>query len=227
MSRISKLIGCRLLAFHPFKLTLNDGYMAGLIYRSNIAIQTAHQRVDIVTIDQHKLQQLIDRQDISDLVHSYCNAADRQDHDKMRQLYHSDATDDHGAFFNGLAMDFIDQLPQIQQPMLILHHNITTLNIKLDGDYAEGEVYILAFHQIATDDGPMDLLIGGRYFDRYQKRAGEWKFQHRSVVADWANLHPKSQVNIDNPIIKGSIIGDIGDRDPSYDFYRLFKRGQR
>ncbi len=89
-----------------------------------------------------RLQALLDRAEITALVHAYCNAADRHDHDKMRALYHDDATDDHGAFFKGLAMEFIDSLPAIQEPMLILHHNVTTVNIALDGDYAEGEIYV-------------------------------------------------------------------------------------
>ena len=177
-------------------------------------------------IDNHQLQQLIDRHAILDLVNNYCNAADRHDHDKMRSLYHEDALDDHGSFFSGLAMEFIDKLPEIQAPMEILHHNVTTTNIKIEGDYAEGEIYILAFHKIKTDDGAMDLLIGGRYFDKYQKRDGIWKFSHRSVVADWANLHPKSIVNLENPIIDGALIGKPGEIDPSYDFFTLFQRGK-
>ncbi|GAA4895985.1 nuclear transport factor 2 family protein [Ferrimonas pelagia] len=178
-------------------------------------------------LNETKLKQLLDRQEIVALVNDYCNAADRHDQEKMRSLYHPDALDDHGSFFSGLAMEFIDMLPQIQAPMAILHHNVTTVNIKLDGDRAEGEIYILAFHQINTDEGPMDLLIGGRYFDKYSKREGLWKFSHRAVVADWANLHPRSIVNLDNPIIKGSLIGKPGTADPSYEFFSLLKRGER
>lgn len=174
-----------------------------------------------------KLQSLLDKQDITELIHCYCNAADRHDHEKMRQLYHEDALDDHGAFFKGLAMEFIEKLPDIQSPMMILHHNITTVNISLDGDYGEGEVYILAFHQVQTDDQPLDLIIGGRYFDRYEKRDGVWKFSHRAVVADWATLNNPSTVCLDHPMIKGSHIGRPGPEDPSYAFFRLFKWGQR
>ncbi|MCB1705116.1 MAG: nuclear transport factor 2 family protein [Halioglobus sp.] len=174
-----------------------------------------------------RLQALLDKQAITDLVHAYCNAADRHDHDKMRALYHEDATDDHGAFFKGLAVDFIDQLPAIQEPMQILHHNVTTVNIALDGDYAEGEIYVLAFHQVRTDDGPADLLIGGRYFDQYEKRDGEWKYSHRAVVADWATFNNPSTVQLDHPMVAGSHIGRPGPDDPSYDFFRLLKRGQR
>ena len=172
-----------------------------------------------------RLQELLDKTEITALVNRFSNAADRHDHEKMRALYHEDAIDDHGAFFKGLAMDFIDKLPAIQAPMLILHHNITTVNIAVEGDYAEGEIYVLAFHQVKTDDGPVDLLIGGRYFDKYERRNGVWKFSHRSVVADWARFDNPSTVCLDHPMIEGSYIGKPGLADPSYAFFRLLKRG--
>lgn len=172
-----------------------------------------------------RLKALLDKQEITELVHTYCRASDRHDHDLMRTLYHEDAIDDHGAFFKGLAMEFIDQLPEIQAPMRILHHNVTTLNIALDGDYAEGEVYVLAYHQVATDDKPVDLVIGGRYFDKYEKRNGVWKYIERAVVADWATFNDPSTVCLDHPMIEGSHIGCPGPEDHSYGFFRLLKRG--
>lgn len=174
-----------------------------------------------------KLQLLIDKQDITDLVYAYCNASDRHDHDKLRQLYHPDAIDDHGGFFRGLAMEFIDQLPQIQAPMNILHHNVTNINLALDGDYAEGEIYVLAFHQIDSEEGPKDLLIGGRYFDKYEKRDGLWKYSERAVVADWATVNTPSTVQLDHPLVEGSRIGRPGQADPSFGFFRLLQWGKR
>ena len=173
------------------------------------------------------LQKLLDKEAIRELVQIYCRAADRHDNELMRSLYHEDATDDHGSFFKGLAMEFIDKLPEIQVPMEILHHNVTTHNIELQGDRAEGEVYVLAFHKIRTDEGSIDLLIGGRYFDKYEKRDGVWKFAARAVVADWANLHDPSIVNLDNPVIEGSYIGKPGMADPSYEFFKGFRAGPR
>lgn len=176
---------------------------------------------------EQELQALLDKQAIMELINTYCNAADRHDNEKFRQLYHDDAIDDHGSFFKGLAMDFIDTLPDIQANMEILHHNVTTVNIKLDGDRGEGEVYIIAFHRIRSDDGPIDLLIGGRYFDKYEKRNGLWKFSHRAVDADWAYLNNPSQVNLDNPIVQGAHIGKPGKADPSYKIFELLQWGQR
>lgn len=181
---------------------------------------------------QAAIQALLDKQAIQELIHTYCNAADRRDYAKLRSLYHEDASDDHGGFFKGLAMDFIDQLPVIQESMEILHHNITTVNIKLDENpegalYGEGEVYVLAFHKVKTENGELDLLIGGRYLDKYEKRSGLWKFAHRSVLADWVNVHEPSQVDLNHPIIQGSLIGRPDEDDPSYGIFELLKRGQR
>ncbi|MEZ5567482.1 MAG: nuclear transport factor 2 family protein [Halioglobus sp.] len=170
-----------------------------------------------------RIEELLDRQAIMQLINAYCAAADRHDNERMRSLYHEDAIDDHGAFFKGLAMDFIDTLPAIQGPMRILHHNVTTVNLALDGDYAEGEVYVLAFHQVDAEPQPIDLLIGGRYLDRYEKRHGEWKFSERAVLADWSMLNEPSRVKLDHPMIQGSHIGRPGARDPAYGFFRLLK----
>lgn len=176
------------------------------------------------TIDA-RLRDLLDREEIRNLIHSYCNASDRRDMEKLRALYHEDAIDDHGAMHCGPAMEFIDQLPEIQANMEILHHNVTTINLAIDGDYAEGEVYVLAMHRVKTPDGIMDVLVGGRYFDKYARRDGRWKFLHRAIVADWANVHAPSIVNLDHPFFAGAKIGRPGQDDPSYAFFKLLKRG--
>jgi hypothetical protein len=177
-------------------------------------------------LEQH-LRELLDKQAIYELINAYANAADRHDHAKMRALYHEDAIDEHGHFAKGPAMDFIDKLPEIQKPMAILHHNITTVNLKLAGDKAEGEVYLIAMHQVRQDDRLFDVLIGGRYFDKYEKRAGIWKFAHRSIVADWCYAADPSNVKLDHPFLSGAHIGKPGPVDPSYGFFSLLKRGER
>ena len=174
-----------------------------------------------------KIQEILDKESIRDLVHIYCRAADRHDHELMRTLYHEDAHDDHGSFFKGKAMEFIDLLPEIQKSMGILHHNVTTHNIHLKGNKAEGETYILAFHQVLTDDQQFDVLIGGRYFDEYEKRNGIWKFSSRAVDADWAYVNDPSKVNLFHPMIEGANIGTPNSQDPSYKYLKSFKRGQR
>ena len=174
-----------------------------------------------------KIQGILDKESIRELVCTYCRAADRHDNELMRSLYHEDAYDDHGSFFKGKAMEFLDLLPEIQKSMGILHHNVTTHNIKLNGKIAEGETYIIAFHQVLTQEGNYDVLIGGRYFDEYEKRNDVWKFSSRAVDADWVYVNDPSQVNLTHPMIEGADIGSPNKEDPSYQRLKLFKRGIR
>ena len=67
------------------------------------------------------------------------------------------------------------------------------------------------------------IAIGGRYFDRYEKRDGCWKFMHRAVVADWANVHDPSIVNLHNPMVDGAHIGKPSRADPSYAFFKQLR----
>lgn len=173
-----------------------------------------------------RLQALVDKDAIRDLAASYCRAADRKDSAAMRALYHPDAIEDHGAFFTGPAMAFIDRLPEIQAPINILHHNITTHHIRLDGDRAEGEVYVLAMHRVARDAGHFDVLVGGRYLDHYARRDGGWKFSRRAIVADWAHVWDPSIIAMTHEMVAGSLIGRPGPDDPSYGLLALFGRGQ-
>lgn len=176
---------------------------------------------------ERQLEALLDKQAITELVYAYCNAADRHDFDKMRALYHDDAIDEHGKFAKGPAKEFLDKLPQIQAPMAILHHNVTTVNLKLAGDRAEGEIYLIAMHQVRDGGALYDVLIGGRYFDKYEKRDGVWKFSHRSIVADWAYPANPSKIDLDHPFLAGAHLGQPGPDDPSYGFFSLLQRGVR
>src|SRR3546814_15573870 len=69
-----------------------------------------------------------------------------------------------------------------------------------------------------TNEGLFDVLIGGRYFDKYEKRDGVWKFSHRSIVADWAYPANPSKIELDHPFLAGAHIGTPGPDDPSYGF---------
>lgn len=173
-----------------------------------------------------RLQALVDKDAIRDLAMAYCRAADRKDTALMRSLYHPDAIEDHGAFFTGLASAFIDRLPEIQAPIDILHHNITTHNIRLDGDFAQGEVYILAMHRVHRDPAPFDVLVGGRYLDEYARCDSVWKFARRAILADWAHVHSPSIIAMDHEMVAGSLIGRPGPDDPSYALLSLFPLGR-
>ena len=126
-----------------------------------------------------ELRAMLDREAITGLIHAYCRAVDRKDVAACRELYHPDALDDHGSYYQGDAAGYLDRLPEIMAPVVMMQHHITTVNIKLDGDFAESEAYGLAIHQLQGADGLEDLLVGTRFFDKFERREKKWKILHR------------------------------------------------
>ena len=160
--------------------------------------------------------QLLAREQIRDLVLRYCRAVDRRDFATLRELYHPDAEDDHGGMFSGNAMDFIDALPKIMQPMLLTAHYVANHLIRIDGSQAQGELYSIAWHRMKTASGVEDFIAGGRYLDHYECRDGRsWKFQRRQIVADWVRLIPAPVAEDADKLLAGVASGRADATDPS------------
>ena len=136
------------------------------------------------------VEELLAKQEITDLVGRYMRGLDRLDKTLLRSTFHDDASTDYG-FFQGGPDDFVEMAYNALKGHSANHHMIGQVNIELESDtLAFGEVYFQAFHRIVTDDEERDLFISGRYVDRYEKRDGEWKFAFRSEVNDWARNDP-------------------------------------
>ncbi len=170
------------------------------------------------------LRELQDRESIRHLVHAYCRAVDRRDFAWLRTLYHPDAIDDHTPYFCGPASEFIDRLPEIMAVNRVTSHQVTNFLVALDGDRAEGEVGVLAYHLMDTDTGPVDFLVGGRYLDHYVRTDTGWQFMQRKIVLDWSDRKPSG---FDPAVARslGAVVGAAGPDDPSYGYFRLFPRG--
>lgn len=171
---------------------------------------------------------LIDKDAIRELVLSYCQACDRGDVALMRSLYLPDALDEHGMNASGTAREFIDGIAGMQVGLNMLQHNVTNHSIRMDGDLAEGEVYIVAYHNFMAETGPTMLVSGGRYLDRYTRHDGAWMFAHRRCVSDWTYQAPIPSLQPQLSLVETPLpVGRIGEADPAYAFFTLFRRGQR
>ncbi len=135
------------------------------------------------------LEELLAKQEITDLVGRYMRGLDRLDKALLRSTFHDDANTDYG-FFQGGPDAFVDMAYQALKDHLANHHMIGQVNIQVEGDVAFGEVYFQAFHRVVTNGEERDLFIAGRYVDRYEKRNNEWRIAFRSEVNDWARDDP-------------------------------------
>jgi ketosteroid isomerase-like protein len=169
------------------------------------------------------LQEMLDEHQLRKLVHRYCRAVDRGDLAVLRSLYHHDAQDAHGGFSSGPASDFIEQMAAARPYLRSMQHHTTTVNFVIDGDVAEGEVYTIATHTFAVRDHDVDVVVGGRYLDKYAKREATWKFVERAIVTDWAHVNDPSITDLSHPITRNTPTGSMAADDPSYGFFSLLR----
>ena len=142
-------------------------------------------------VDPIKLQQLVDRGEIYDLLCDYMHAQDRLDPGLHREVFHDDATTDYGAYVGG-PDGFVAFAQGVLKPHRANHHMIGQAKIEIEGDVAFGEVYFQAHHRVVADGGERDLFVAGRYIDRYERRANAWKIAHRSERVDWVRDEPSA-----------------------------------
>lgn len=141
------------------------------------------------------VQDLLDREAIRECLYRYCRGVDRGDEIALRATYWNDATDRHGAY-QGTASGFCDWAMELLKTAGRMVHMIGNIMIELHGDRALAESY---FHAVQEDrkttDKPMEVVLYGRYIDRFEKRGDEWKVAARTVVYDWSRTTPIEATN--------------------------------
>ncbi len=147
--------------------------------------------------DERAIQELLDKQAITEVIYRYCRAIDRLDLELFRSVYHEDATDDHGGR-KGTGYEFAEGVvPGLGSVDQRTQHHITNILIEIDGDVAWAESYLMAFHRFLDEprlgDNRLDparplLEYGGRYIDRLERRDGVWRIASRVIVYDWSRF---------------------------------------
>lgn len=162
------------------------------------------------------------RFEIMDCIHRYCHAVDRRRWSLMDSVFHEDAT---YKFFTieGGWRDFVAEAKALIDPCGPTHHQVSNIMITLESEVAHSETYLRAFHSVPADYPPWTLfsragggniLIGGRYVDRFERRDGVWRIAHRTGLLDWR----QDQTPDDGGLARTPAAwrGRHGDDDPSY-----------
>jgi hypothetical protein len=168
------------------------------------------------------LQTMLDKQELHELVLTYCRGIDRQDFALVRTLYHDDAIDDHGDMFKGGPDAYVAWLPTIMKMWDATVHSLSNCLFKVAGDRAEGELYVVAYHRTHAPDA-REIVVGGRYLDRYEKRDGVWRFAHRSLAMDWCNVRDVNAADYET-FAAGAVRGRHDSGDASYAELGMFGR---
>jgi hypothetical protein len=137
------------------------------------------------------LLELADREAIKECLYRYARGADRLDAEMIRSAYWPDVVDTHLAF-TGNCEEFIDWSFTAMKTMDQTQHLIGNVIMTIRGEFADVESYFWGFHRINGPHGKFDVIAGGRYVDRMEKRDDEWRIIERLVVTDWFRQHADS-----------------------------------
>lgn len=138
---------------------------------------------------QDEIAILLAKQEIYELACRYSRGLDRLDADLLLSVFHEDGWCEYG-FSNCPPREFVDFCITALQGHEANQHMVGNVLIDVEGDEAFGEVYFNAYHKVQGEAGFEDIIIAGRYLDRYEKRNGRWKMAYRSERVDWSRTEP-------------------------------------
>jgi hypothetical protein len=147
-------------------------------------------------LSDNDIDSLLAKQSIYELACKYSRGLDRLDPELLRSVFFEDAFCEYG-FYNGPPSEFIDFAMQALGGHESNHHMVGNALIDVEGDEAFGEIYFQAYHKTRSESGFEDLIIAGRYIDRYEKRDGVWKIAYRSERNDWSRTSPTNDPYFD------------------------------
>jgi hypothetical protein len=147
---------------------------------------------ELTDAEYQSFQQLLAKDAIRDVIMRYSRAIDRVDGDLLRTVYWPDGWDSH-SIFDGPIDEFVPWVTDTLNGMIATQHLVGNISIDLDGDHAYTEVYFMAHHKVAGEDGAeRDAIAAGRYLDHFERRQDEWRIKHRRAIFDWDLNQPST-----------------------------------
>jgi hypothetical protein len=139
------------------------------------------------------VEELLAKQEISEVIYRYCRGIDRMDRELTLSCWHPDGTADYGEIYRGTGAGFVDWLWPVHRDGFAAHsHQITNMLIELDGARAASESYVTVALRSRGTESAVDLIARGRYLDRWSRRDGVWAIDHRRHLVDMQSSYPAS-----------------------------------
>jgi hypothetical protein len=156
------------------------------------------------------LQELLAKQAITERLHDYARGVDRVDTGLIRSVFHDDATADYGPMYTGSGHGFADFIAEVHPPLEAHSHHLSNISIRVDGDRAGSETYVMVrLRSRAADGRRHDIVSLGRYVDRWECREGAWRVTERRYLHTMDETRPVVASGFETT---GTRAGD----DPSY-----------
>ena len=160
------------------------------------------------------ITEVADRLAIAETLALYCRGIDRCDAEQLAAAFTPEAIIDYGDGAKPVA-EVIPGLMAGLGAMRLTQHNISNTVMRIAGDIAKAETHCVALHLIPSPEGEVELVVGGRYLDRLEKREGRWRIAERLYVMDWNRTSP-STMSLEGGLFDGlQRRGARGSDDPA------------
>jgi hypothetical protein len=148
-----------------------------------------------------KIDALLAKQEIWECLVAQSRATDRCDRELYLSTFHDGAILSAGPFV-GSAEEMFEWAGAFQdQTYSATFHKLLQQSCDIDGDVAHTETYYLFVGCVLG--GETNILAGGRYIDRFERKDGRWGMMLRNNFVEWTSAVPA----MGNPLGE---IADIG-----------------
>ena len=135
---------------------------------------------------QAKIDAMLDKQDIYECLVRQSRGTDRCDRDLFLSGFHADSIVTAGPFV-GSPADLYDWAAKFQAELYSATlHKLHQMTCDIQGDEAHTETYYFFVGCM----GENNLLAGGRYVDRFERRLGKWGMVMRNNFVEWTSMVP-------------------------------------
>jgi hypothetical protein len=163
---------------------------------------------------ERRLDDLLDRQAISDCLARFCRGMDRFDRGIYLSAFWEDGEVAAGPFVGSPADCWDWAIPMHEAGQILTHHVLLQSTVDLDRDLAHAETY---YQFIGRNRDETLWVAGGRYIDRLEKRGDAWRISLRTNLIEWGFAPPPMPIPFaDVPDIGLNGVSARGPEDPSY-----------
>lgn len=170
-----------------------------------------------ITALEAKIEQLFDRQAITDVYRRYTRGLNRYDLLLLRAAFWEDAKIRYGptTFSRDEWIKFWSENRFLKGRACQAHH-ITNETIDIESDRAHVESYLIAFWRPPLDS-EAGLIVAGRYLDRVDRRVGDWRIAAREFIPHfWSEVRSVFGKQFNGHSWPESALGRCDKSDPCY-----------
>ncbi len=136
------------------------------------------------------IQELADKAAIQEVITRYAFALDRRDPEMLASCFTSDAVFEFVGVRRTAGVDNIKWAAKRLERYSKTQHQLGTQLIQVQGDEADAETYVVAYHWGNEGGAEREVMVvGGRYVDRLVRRDGRWLIRQRTLQAIWQRGH--------------------------------------